>query len=68
MTDDQTKQRYQSWLNINEAMLMRNHAEIERQVQALGGGESVEKAVSTLRKKREAFLKANIQRLKGRLG
>lgn len=69
MNEDQTpSERYQAWLAINEAIIHRNHAEIERQILALGGTEEVENAVFTLRKKSVAFLKANIQRLKGRLG
>lgn len=68
MTEDQTpSERYQAWLAINEAIICRNHAEIERQVQALGGGEHIENAVFTLRKKSVAFIKANIKRLKERL-
>ncbi len=68
MTEDQTpSERYQAWLAINEAILMRNHFEVERQIMALGGGDHIENAVFTLRKKSVAFLKANIQRLKERL-
>lgn len=65
--DQSPSERYSAWLAINEAILLRNYAEVERQVTAPGGGESVENAVSTLRKKSVAFIKANILRLKERL-